>query len=306
VLRYGQVVTGAGDVPSDAKYITLGVVLALRAAPPPASLPPPPPPLPDSDGDGVVDRDDICPREHQGDNPDPARPGCPRPDADNDGVFDDEDRCPTTPAGPTPDPERRGCPDGDDDNDRVANQADLCRREHHGINPDPKRPGCPLPDRDNDSVPDKSDACPDTPGAPDPDPRTNGCPGLVRVQQSQIVINRPVYFATLKDRILPKSFPVLKAVAEALRALPEIRLVSIEGHTDSQGTDAFNADLSKRRAENVLKFLVEQGIDAGRLETVGHGEGKPVTSNKTAAGRAQNRRVEFMILDPAPAPGEAP
>jgi outer membrane protein OmpA-like peptidoglycan-associated protein len=307
VLRYGQVVTGSGDVPTDAKFMTLGILLALRPAPiGPAPVPPPPlAPDPDSDGDGVLDRDDICPQVPKGDHPDPARPGCPRSDADGDGVFDDQDRCPTTPAGPTPDPERLGCPDSDDDNDRVLNQADQCRTVHQGINPDPARPGCPLPDRDNDSVPDQPDACPDQPGAPDPDPKKNGCPGLVRVEQTQIVINRPVYFATLKDRILPRSFPVLKAVAEALRALPEIRLVAIEGHTDSQGKDAFNADLSQRRAASVMKFLIEQGIDAGRLKAIGHGESKPVASNKTAAGRAQNRRVEFNILDPAPAPAPA-
>jgi outer membrane protein OmpA-like peptidoglycan-associated protein len=284
VLRYGQVVTGSGDVPDDAKFVTLGIVVALRPAPPPpaAEAPPPPPPAP-------------LP-------PEPPR----KIDTDGDGVFDDEDKCATTPAGPTPDPERSGCPDGDDDNDRVLNQADRCRTKHQGINPDPERPGCPLPDRDNDSVPDQPDACPDKPGAPDPDPRKNGCPGLVRVAQSQIVINRPVYFATKKDQILPRSFPVLKAVAEALRALPEIRLVSIDGHTDSQGSDDFNADLSQRRADSVMKFLVEQGIDAARLKAVGHGEREPVGSNKHAAGRAENRRVEFNILDPAPARGATP
>ena len=282
VLRYGQVVTGKGDVPADAKFVTLGIVLALRPAPSPRPAPPSPAPAP------------------------VLVPETPKIDSDGDGVLDGEDRCPTTPAGPTPDPDRRGCPDGDDDNDRVLNQADRCRTEHQGINPDPDRPGCPLPDRDNDSVPDRTDACPDKPGAPDPDPKKNGCPGLVRVEQSQIVINRPVYFATKKDRILPRSFPVLKAVAEALRALPEIRLVSIDGHTDSQGSEDFNADLSQRRADSVMRFLIEQGIDAARLKAVGHGEGKPVAPNQTAAGRAQNRRVEFNILEPAPAPGVAP
>ena len=126
------------------------------------------------------------------------------------------------------------------------------------------------------------------------------------VEQSRIVINRPVYFATLKDRVLAKSFPVLRAVADALRALPEIRLVSIEGHTDSQGSEEFNADLSQRRANSVMQFLVQQGIEAGRLKAVGHGETRPVTSNDTAKGRAQNRRVEFKILDPAQAPGGEP
>jgi outer membrane protein OmpA-like peptidoglycan-associated protein len=308
VVRYGQVVTRAGDVPVDAKFLTLGIQVALRAPPAaPAEVPPPPPPPPrDSDGDGVIDSDDVCPREPQGQNPDPARRGCPRLDTDGDGIFDSEDKCPTTSAGATPDPERPGCPDGDDDNDKVLNSKDQCRDKHQGINPDPERPGCPLPDRDNDSVTDGVDACPDKPGAPNPDSKKNGCPGLVLVEQTRIVINRPVYFATLKDRVLAKSFPVLRAVADALRALPEIRLVSIEGHTDSQGSDEFNADLSQRRANSVMQFLVQQGIEPGRLKAVGHGETRPVTSNDTAKGRAQNRRVEFKILDPASAPGGEP
>ena len=280
VLRYGQLITADGDVPIDAKFLTLGLFLSFRAPPPaPRVVEAPPPPAP----------------------PPPVPPPAPAPpaDTDGDGVPDPDDVCPTTAAGPTPDPERRGCPDGDDDGDQVLNHADQCRTEHQGINPDPDRRGCPLPDRDGDSVPDRVDACPDKPGAPDPDPAKNGCPGLVRIQQSQIVINRPVYFATKKDRILEKSYPVLEAVAAALRALPEIKLLSIEGHTDSQGNDKFNQELSERRAASVRQFLIDRGIDPARLKAVGHGESRPVAPNATAAGRAQNRRVEFKILDPA-------
>jgi outer membrane protein OmpA-like peptidoglycan-associated protein len=310
-LRYGQLTTGAGDVPIDPKFWSLGAAVTVRQpARPPQPKPsvpeiaaaPAPPPLPkDRDGDGIPDGTDLCPDQPAGPNPDPARAGCPRSDADRDGVFDDLDVCPTTPAGPIPDPERPGCPDADDDNDGVFNHRDQCRNQHHGINPDPARPGCPLPDRDGDSVPDLADACPDKPGAPHADPKKNGCPGLVLVEGSQIVILRPVYFATLKDRILPKSHPVLKAVAQALKSLPEIRLVAIEGHTDDRGDDAFNLDLSQRRANNVRQFLIDQGIDSSRLKALGFGKREPIDSNRTARGRAKNRRVEFKIIDPAPA-----
>ncbi len=84
-----------------------------------------------------------------------------------------------------------------------------------------------------------------------------------------------------------------------LRANPQLTLVRIEGHTDSQGDDAFYQDLSQRRAGSVRRFLVEQGIAAERLEAVGYGETKPVDTNKTAAGRENNRRVEFTILETA-------
>ena len=94
--------------------------------------------LSDRDGDGILDRDDLCPDLHKGELPDPARLGCPAPDTDMDGIQDPRDLCPT---------------------------------EHAGHYPDPQRLGCPLPDRDKDTVPDKFDACPDKPGAPHPDPK---------------------------------------------------------------------------------------------------------------------------------------
>jgi len=173
-------------------------------------------PLLDSDHDGIDDRDDLCPTEPRGDHPDPARLGCPLPDSDADGVYDPDDACPTTPAGPTPDPERAGCPDGDDDGDGVLNHADQCRTEHAGFHPDPARPGCPLPDQDHDMIPDATDACPTEPGAPSSNPRRNGCPGLVVMHLDSISIEQPVFFATGRETILPRSRGVLTALAEAL------------------------------------------------------------------------------------------
>jgi OOP family OmpA-OmpF porin len=70
--------------------------------------------------------------------------------------------------------------------------------------------------------------------------------------------------------------------------------VSVEGHTDSVGSDAYNERLSERRAHAVKDYLVHQGIDASRISTVGYGEAKPVASNKTESGRAQNRRAEII------------
>jgi len=89
-------------------------------------------------------------------------------------------------------------------------------------------------------------------------------------------------------------------VAQVLRANPDIQKVRVEGHTDSQGKDAANLDLSQRRANSVRKRLIEkEGIAPERLEAVGYGETKPVDNNKTAKGRENNRRVEFTILETA-------
>ncbi len=253
-------------------------------------------PLRDKDGDGVLDADDQCVDEPAGPKPDPKKPGCPLRDRDADGVVDVEDQCVEMPAGPNPDPLRPGCPDLDSDSDGVFDGKDQCKTVPAGNNPDPARPGCPIPDRDKDMIPDGVDACPDKPGAPSADPKKNGCPGLVEVKGSMIVILQQVFFATNKDVILPKSFPVLNAVADVLSQLPQIKRVAVEGHTDNKGKADYNRDLSGRRAKSVMTYLVGRGIAEARLESHGYGPDKPVADNKTEKGRALNRRVDFVIL----------
>ena len=257
------------------------------------------PPPPDRDNDGVLDSDDLCPDEPAGAHADPKRPGCPARDSDDDGVYDFEDLCPDTPAGPHPDPKKKGCPAMDSDGDGFFDYEDECPQVPAGTHPDPEHKGCPKADRDHDSVPDDVDACPDKPGAPSSDPKKNGCPGLVEVKNGVIVIFQPVFFATNKDKILPPSFPVLNAVADALKAEPEIKKVMIEGHTDDRGKTSRNMELSDRRAKSVLRYLVIHGIEPERLDSQGYGDSKPVATNKTSVGRAANRRVEFHIVEPA-------
>lgn len=268
-------------------------------------------PLADRDGDGVSDREDLCPDTPQGPKPDPARLGCPLPDRDGDGVSDRDDLCPDQPPGAVPDPQRLGCPAGDRDGDGVLDPLDRCPNEPAGAQPDPDRPGCPAPDRDRDSVPDRVDACPDVAGAPHPDPKKHGCPSLVQIKGSQLVILRPVFFATNRDLILPQSFPVLQAVTDALLASPHIKRLSIEGHTDSRGRADYNIDLSNRRAQSVRRWLVQHSIAEERVTAVGYGPSRPIADNRSPRGRAQNRRVDFILLDPAgppaaQAPGDSP
>lgn len=106
-----------------------------------------------------------------------------------------------------------------------------------------------------------------------------------------------VYFAVNKDKILPQSFVVLDDVAAQIKKLCEFNKVVIEGHTDSDGSDAANLDLSQRRAASVRQYLIGKGIDPAKLEPMGFGESQPISSNETADGKAQNRRVEFKIVE---------
>jgi outer membrane protein OmpA-like peptidoglycan-associated protein len=247
-------------------------------------------PWPDSDGDGVLDKDDKCPQtrgphENQ---------GCPWPDSDGDGVLDKDDKCPTV-AGPR---ENEGCPWSDRDGDGVLDKDDKC--------PDIRGPrenqGCPLPDQDGDGVLDKDDDCPTEAG-----PRDNkGCPKRdVVVTRSEIRILQQIFFKTGSAKILEKSFPILNQVADALKRHAQIPRIEVQGHTDDVGSKKYNTRLSQKRADAVVEYLIESGVDEKRLAAKGYGPTRPlVTIDKGSmskaelkAARGKNRRVQFVILE---------
>jgi outer membrane protein OmpA-like peptidoglycan-associated protein len=268
---------------------------------------------PDGDGDGIADSEDACPQQ-----PGPAETqGCPvAKDTDGDLVPDDIDRCPVDPEDKDGFQEEDGCPDPDNDGDGIVDRADACPNDPGPL----ERRGCPDLDRDGDGVSDSEDRCPEQPGpaehggCPDKDgdgvpdqldkcpeqlgPAPDGCPKkytLVEVKKERIDIKQQVHFATAKFRVLPTSFPLLDQVVEVLGDFPKMR-VSIEGHTDNVGGEASNMRLSQKRAEAVRDYLVAKGVSPTRLEAVGYGPTKPLQSNKTARGKAKNRRTEFRIV----------
>jgi outer membrane protein OmpA-like peptidoglycan-associated protein len=124
----------------------------------------------------------------------------------------------------------------------------------------------------------------------------DGCPDEIPEDIKRFSgIVEGIHFDTGKATIKAKSAKILKKAAEVLESYPNIR-VKIDGHTDSRGSDELNKDLSRRRAESVKQWLVDQGIDESRLETEGHGPDQPIESNESKAGRAANRRIEFTLL----------
>ncbi|WP_447528632.1 OmpA family protein [Vreelandella sp. TE19] len=188
-------------------------------------------------------------------------------------------QCPTygeVPAGVATD--AQGCP-LDSDNDGVPDYRDQCPGTPAGVEVDAV--GCPI-DSDNDGVPDYRDQCPNTPAGVEVN--ALGCPESVVLQN--------VNFEFDSAQLTAGAQQVLNGVAERLVNNPDVR-VSIEGHTDSVGSAEYNRELSQRRAESVASYLAQRGVPANDMRSIGYGEDRPVTTNDTDQGRAQNRRVEL-------------
>ncbi len=251
----------------------------------------------DMDGDGIFDDVDECPRKPEDFDGFEDKDGCPDEDNDLDGLVDKIDECPNDPEDKDGFEDEDGCPDLDNDKDGLADKIDQCPDQPEDMDGFEDDDGCPDCDNDQDGVPecpDEVDQCPDQP-AQTPD----GCPQkykLVVVTKTKIELKQTIYFATAKATIKRVSYPLLDEVAQALDDHPKIR-VRIEGHTDSRGSDSFNLKLSDDRANSVRNYLIRRGIDADRMVAKGYGENVPIADNRTKAGRAQNRRVEFVILD---------
>lgn len=157
-------------------------------------------------------------------------------------------------------------------------------------------------DEDGDGVPDSRDKCPGTPKGVQVD--ADGCPPPapapmveepVVVKEETIVI-RDVHFEFNKATLTPGDKDVLSTVATRLKQETSSAQLSVTGHTDSVGSDAYNQKLSEKRASSVVKYLVENGVPQASFVSVsGAGESQPVADNKTADGRAMNRRTEIRI-----------
>lgn len=211
----------------------------------------------------------------------------PRADADWDGFFDDEDACPTEP-GEEPD----GCPPRDPDGDGIEGDADACPTEA-GPEPD----GCPVADSDGDGIDDAKDACPQEPETFNAFEDADGCPDALPEDLGAFEGTLDgVNFQIDSARLRSSSRKNLDGVVAVLAKYPKVT-VEISGHTDSTGSSDHNIELSKSRAEAVKTYLVEHGVEESRVETRGAGPDEPIDTNATAEGRAQNRRIEFRLLN---------
>jgi outer membrane protein OmpA-like peptidoglycan-associated protein len=227
--------------------------------------------IPDTDGDGILDPDDACP-----DVPE-----------DRDGV-EDEDGCPDEDARPA----------SDRDGDGLADDDDACPDEPEDVDGFEDTDGCPDLDHDHDGIADVDDACPLEPEVVNGVDDEDGCPDEadIEVIADDILLSDRIYFDFALSRIRHRSWPLLEQIVRLMEAHPEYTRVSVEGHCDFIGSDEVNQELSERRSQRVVDFLVSHGIERERLQAVGFGRSRPARHGYSDRIRQLNRRVEFRIV----------
>jgi outer membrane protein OmpA-like peptidoglycan-associated protein len=229
---------------------------------------------PDTDGDSIIDKEDKCPEI-------PGiieLNGCK--DSDNDGISDPEDTCPEE-AGTI---EMNGCPDSDGDN--ISDIEDECINQVGTI----ENKGCPWPDSDGDGINDKEDLCKDEVGTK----INNGCPELSNeIVKTLNEFGSRINFAANSYKIYGRtSLDNLAKIKILLEENPE-GVLMIEGYSSADGNKTYNEELSEKRANAVLEYLIKLGVPAERLEVIGLGVVNPIGDNDNPKGRAINRRVQF-------------
>ena len=270
-LRYVQVVQPSDPLSDqDARVLLLGVELAfVDAQPAPVAVVQPAAvakaaPV-DTDGDGIIDSDDACRTEPE----------------DKDGFQDDD-----------------GCPERDNDQDKIADVDDRCPNDPEDFDAFEDDDGCPDPDNDHDGFPDADDQCPLEAEVVNGNQDSDGCPdqGLIEMHNDRIVLEEEVLFDFERARVKNAARPVLDAIYKLYKQHPEWMKIRIEGHADQRGNEAFNQELSERRANNVLEHLVKLGIPQALIESAGYGSTRPRDKRDLEGAYQRNRRVEFVVV----------
>jgi outer membrane protein OmpA-like peptidoglycan-associated protein len=251
----------------------------------------------DKDQDGIKDKDDADPLNPEDFDGFQDEDGAPDLDNDNDGIPDLADRAPNDPEDKDGFQDEDGVPDKDNDNDGILDTEDSCPNKAEDFDNFEDEDGCPDLDNDNDGISDEDDNCPDKPETVNGYKDDDGCPDKKPMpkldKKGAKLVLRGITFETNSTKLIEDSYKILNEVVVGLKDNPDVAL-EIQGHTDSFGEASYNLQLSNKRAQAVMDYLVQKGIDSSRLVAVGYGEDKPIATNNTAEGRTQNRRIEFV------------
>lgn len=243
-----------------------GITIALRTKIKETETAPPLTITVDTDGDGIIDKNDQCP----GESGVAKYLGCAVPDTDGDNINDEEDQCPDK-AGII---KYLGCPIPDSDSDSINDEDDKCPTQA-GL---ARYNGCPIPDTDTDGINDENDKCPDLAGIAD----NLGCPELT------------LYYKRDQATLTSEDKTNVDRVIKFLNDNPSLS-ISIQSHTSTTGKTEYNQKLSEQRATATMNYLIYKGINKNRLSVIGFGEQFPVGDNNTPEGRAQSRRTVIRV-----------
>jgi outer membrane protein OmpA-like peptidoglycan-associated protein len=265
----------------------------------------------DSDGDGIPNSRDADPRRPEDFDDFEDDDGAPELDNDHDGIPDMYDWAANAREDVDNFQDWDGAPDLDNDGDGIMDDRDKAPNEAEDFDGYEDEDGAPDWDNDRDGIVDIYDGAANDPetfndymdwdGIPDEACKCSGHePVKVKTdimpeKVGEKVILRDVNFEFASAKLTLNSHAILNNVADILKDHMEIEL-EIQGHTDSVGSDSYNQGLSQKRADSVRNYLIKQGIEKGRLKSIGYGERYPVASNDTEEGQAMNRRVEFLRL----------
>jgi outer membrane protein OmpA-like peptidoglycan-associated protein len=223
----------------------------------------------------------------------------PKADADGDGIPDDgTDKCLNEKEDGLPPDPTDGCKSTDPDGDGIVGDADKCPNEKEdGLPPDPKD-GCASVDPDGDGIIAPADQCPNEPETKNGYQDADGCADTPRVvvTKTEVKISEKIMFAFAKATIEPVSQNLLDEIAFVINDNPQIEYIEVAGHADKIGTEPFNVQLTKRRAQAVLDALIKRKVDPRRMHARGYGNYCQVDPGDAEASREKNRRVEFKIM----------
>jgi len=214
-------------------------------------------------------------------------------DLDHDGFPDAEDACPGDPEDFDGFEDYDGCPDLDNDGDGILDLDDYCPDQPEDVDGFEDADGCPDPDNDGDGILDEADRCPGEAETANGYQDEDGCPDEVSIAFPPVEVS----FGPGNAALPPGRNTGLDEVAGIMIRYPEVR-IEVQGHTDGQGGEEANLRLSQERANAVKAYLVKRGVDPGRIVATGYGEAQPIASNDTPEGRAENRRIVFLVLEP--------
>jgi outer membrane protein OmpA-like peptidoglycan-associated protein len=243
----------------------------------------------DTDKDGVINKLDKCANTPRGEKVN--QEGCPLIDDDFDGIINSADKCPATPLGEKVDITGCSASQLDDDGDGIKNNIDQCPQTPKGEQVN--KSGCSSSqlDNDQDGITNNLDKCPDDKGVSS----NSGCPISTDQMEGQVQrIANEIHFETNKAELVIASLAKLNELVILLRENPETKII-VSGHTDDVGTEDSNYILSEKRAQSVVNYLMEMGIQKTRMTALAFGE-KQLKMNKISQdARANNRRVEIKI-----------